>query len=81
MRQTHQRCKQSRLGSHPGCEVTISPGDGNVLFYLDWLHSNHLAALIHLLQQLVYPASSAPAMMPAHNMVCHHHMQIQRSET
>ena len=42
--------------AHPCREVTVSSGHSNVLCNLDGLHSNHLTALIYLLQQLINPA-------------------------
>ncbi len=53
------------VGVHPGCEVAVPAWYGNVLCNLDGLHCHHLAPLIHLLQQLIYPAPIMPAMLTA----------------
>ena len=40
----------------PGCEVAVAPGHSDVLLQGDLLCGHHLRPLVHLLQQLVYPA-------------------------
>ena len=53
---------QQRSGgprAHPGGEVAVAARHGDVLGDLDGLNSYHLAALVHLLQQLVQPGGAA----------------------
>ena len=45
-----------KRAAHPGGEVAVAAGHSDVLRDLDGLHRDHLAPLVHLLQQLVQPA-------------------------